>query len=148
MLNMGAKDGVRVNNGVVCGQGAVGTVVAVGPSVCEVAILTDPGCVVRGRLTKSGAQGILSGTGGNLCTFKYVRLARTTVTVGDTVMASGMDGIFIDGVILGYVEHVEKGDALFYNIRLRPHVDFDRIESVLILLTPGRPRHMDVESYQ
>ena len=52
-------------------------------------------------------------------------------------MTSGIDGLYPKGFVIGTVERVERGDGLYHVIRVRPAVDFSRLEEVLVVLTPA-----------
>jgi len=58
------------------------------------------------------------------------------VVVGDDVVTSGIDGIYPKGFAIGKVDSVEKSGSAYKQISLRPAVDFDTLEEVLVILTP------------
>ena len=56
---------------------------------------------------------------------------------GDTVISSGLGGLYPKGLVVGRVEKVEpNGDGLFQRVEVAPAVDFSRLEDVLIVLGP------------
>ena len=65
--------------------------------------------------------------------------------VGDTVITSGMDGVFPKGVIVGTVSKVavETG-TLLQNVEVKVAVDFDKLEEVLVV-TGDREQSQRVE---
>jgi rod shape-determining protein MreC len=67
---------------------------------------------------------------------KYVQ-REEDIQVGDQIVSSGADGIFLKGLIIGTVSRVSrKNHGLFQDIELRPRVNFSTLEEVLILPTP------------
>jgi rod shape-determining protein MreC len=60
------------------------------------------------------------------------------VVVGDLIVASGVDGIYPRGFVIGTVEKSERGPSLYRLIGVRPVVDFSSLENVLIVLVPAR----------
>jgi rod shape-determining protein MreC len=60
------------------------------------------------------------------------------VKAGDTVVASGVDGIYPKGFTIGHVEAADRGAALYRVITVRPSVDFSSLEEVLVVLVPAR----------
>ena len=62
------------------------------------------------------------------------------VKPGDLVVTSGIDGIYPKGFVIGTVETVERGLGSYHQIKIRPAVDFSRIEEVLVVLTLPPPR--------
>jgi rod shape-determining protein MreC len=65
------------------------------------------------------------------------------VKPGDVVVASGVDGIYPKGFVIGRVESSERGGRLYRNITVRPAVDFSSLEEVLVVLVPPRPATPD-----
>ena len=58
------------------------------------------------------------------------------VQVGDTVVTSGIDGIYPKGLVIGQIESLERGSGDFGAIVVRPVVDFSSVEAVLVVVTP------------
>ena len=65
------------------------------------------------------------------------------VKPGDVVVASGVDGIYPKGFVIGRVETSERGSGLYRNVTVRPTVDFSSLEEVLVVLVPARPATPD-----
>jgi cell shape-determining protein MreC len=61
---------------------------------------------------------------------------RADVKAGDTVVTSGIDGIYPKGFVIGTIESVGGGSATYKTIRVRPSVDFNGLEEVLVVKTP------------
>ena len=62
---------------------------------------------------------------------------------GDTVVASGVDGIYPKGFMIGKVERSERGNGLYRDVTVRPAVDFSNLEEVLVVMVPPRPATRD-----
>ena len=63
------------------------------------------------------------------------------IAEGDEVISSGMGGVFPKGFMIGRVGSVEKLDTeLFLKIRIVPHVDFSKLEEVLVLVAEEKRR--------
>ena len=58
---------------------------------------------------------------------------------GDLVISSGIDGIYPKGYAIGWIEPSERGRGLYLDISVRPAVDFNSLEEVLVVLVPPRP---------
>jgi rod shape-determining protein MreC len=65
-----------------------------------------------------------------------------TVQPGDALVTSGGDRVFPKGLPIGTVAKVSMGRNLFLDIKLKPAVDLDRLEEVLII-TEQKPRAPD-----
>ncbi len=52
----------------------------------------------------------------------------------DTIVTSGLDGIFPRGLLVGTVSSVHReGPGLFLNVQLAPAVNFRQLEQVLVV---------------
>ena len=58
------------------------------------------------------------------------------IAAGDTVVTSGIDGIYPKGFVIGQIQSVQRGGGGFDTIAVRPAVDFSSIEAVLVVTTP------------
>ena len=60
------------------------------------------------------------------------------IKAGDLVVASGIDGIYPKGYAIGWIDTLEKGKesgrSLYWTISVRPTVDFNSLEEVLVVL--------------
>jgi len=56
------------------------------------------------------------------------------VKLGDTLISSGLGGIFPKGLPLGKISSLEPGEEmLFYRAEMKPAFNLDKIEEVLIM---------------
>jgi rod shape-determining protein MreC len=71
------------------------------------------------------------------CTFHYV-LRKNDIRVGDEVVSSGIDGVYPKGLRIGYVSGViRRNSGMFQEVDVTPHVDFEKLEEVLVFITPA-----------
>lgn len=139
IIDKGSADGVRRGMAVVVAQGIVGQVVDVSRSYAKVLLIIDSNSSVDGVCQRTRARGLVKGAPGERCDFVYV-LRKDDVTVGDSVISSGLDGIYPKGLPIGRVSAVVKRNAgLFQAVEIDPYVNFDRLEEVLVILNV--PRH-------
>jgi hypothetical protein len=76
----------------------------------------------------------LEGTIGSELTQKYKAKILRHVQEEETVISSGLGGIFPKGLIIGTVSKVVKQNyGLFQEINVAPSVDFSKLEEVLII---------------
>jgi rod shape-determining protein MreC len=68
------------------------------------------------------------------------------VKPGDLVITSGVDGIYPKGYAIGWVEAAERGRGLYLTVSIRPAVDFNSLEEVLVVLVPPRSALADDEN--
>jgi rod shape-determining protein MreC len=132
LLGGGAAQGIARNQSVITPAGVVGRVIEAAPGVAKVQTLLDPNSGVAALIQRTRVQGILVGEGDDLCRLEFVSgLAR--VEVGDVVVTSGLDDIHPKGVILGVVSEVGEVKGLTRSVKVRPEVDFQKLEEVLVL---------------
>ncbi len=133
-LDRGANDGVRQGFAVVDGNAVVGQVVAAAATTSRVLLVTDPTSAIDAIVQNSRARGIVEGVSDRSLRLRYV-LKEFAVSVGDRVIASGLDGIYPKGTLLGVVTKVDQSEnGLFQSVELQPSISPKQLESVLVLL--------------
>jgi len=139
-LNVGADNGVRVNFPVVNADGVIGRVIEVYSGSSKVLLMIDPHSSIDGRVVRTNAQGMIKGTKNNdnmLCEFAF-SLRIEDVRMGDRVITSGLGQQFPQGLVLGDVIEVSRSDVgIFQEARIRPAVDFTRLQEVMVVLPGG-----------
>lgn len=135
IIDKGTYDGVAINMAVVNSEGVVGRVVSVSPRYAQVLLLTDQNCAIDGLVQRSRGRGMLKGSGSGECYFDYV-IKTCDIKRDDTIVTSGLGGLFPKGLHLGKVRQVDDSPyKLFKDVRVIPAVDFNKLEEVLIILT-------------
>ena len=135
LIDVGARDGVAPGMPAVTDRGLVGHVTRVGPNVAEVLLLIDPASVVNGRVLNSRVTGIVHGSVDAGLVMDRIPQGGA-VHPGDIVVTSGLGGNFPDKLVIGQVTEVSKRDSnMFETARVRPTVDFGKLESVLVITT-------------
>jgi rod shape-determining protein MreC len=133
LINAGQKEGIAPGMAVVTERGLVGRVVNVYKNTAKVLLITDPSSSVSAYLQGSQATGMVEGTPDGSLVMRYIPL-EAKVSVGEIALTSGLGGTLPKGLVIGQVIEIEKKDYdLFQEVRLKPSVDFDRLELVLVL---------------
>ncbi len=134
ILNVGSEDGVGRNMPVVNADGLVGKVISVTPGQSVVQILLDHNSLVSARLEQSRELGIISWDGSPWLSLQYVPKS-VSVQVGEPVVTSGLSNIYPPGLKIGVVVKVKEDRRGFFNIiRVKPAVDFNRLEEVFVIV--------------
>ena len=135
LLGRGRLDEVREDMPAVWGGAAVGRISAVGRLQSRLMLLSDPRCRVAVKSARSGAQGILEGTGGPFCRLKYLSY-RQDLREGDLIVTSGADGIFPPEYVVGECVRVsaDTGEP-FQRAEVRLLFSPARLEGVVIIET-------------
>lgn len=134
VVDRGSADGLAEGMPVVALGGAVGRLVKVAPHSSRVLLLTDHASAIAAVVQRSRARGVVRGLGGGRCSLEFT-VKDEDVKVGDSVITSGVGGVFPKGIPLGEVTMVKKGEyGIFQTIEVRPTVNIGRLEEMLVLL--------------
>ena len=142
-IDKGSNQGVRVDMAVIAPGGVVGRVVVAGARASRVQLLVDRNAAAGALVERSRAQGVAIGAGDDRLRLEYVSQT-ADITPGDTLVTSGIDGIYPKGFVIGRVDQVQKVGA-YPSIIVTPAVDFSRIEDVLVVLTPTEAEQAGVK---
>jgi rod shape-determining protein MreC len=134
-IDRGTRNGVVTNMPVIAPTGVVGRVVTATGHASKVQLLIDRNAAAGALVERTRAQGIIVGAGENIVRMDFVP-ATADVKVGDTIVTSGIDGIYPKGFIIGYVDSVGNGNGIYKAVRVRPSADFNRLEEVLVVKAP------------
>lgn len=140
-LAIEAPDATRARVGmpVVTYDGLVGQVNSVVGRYANVTLIADARSAVDAMVERTGARGILRGTGErNRYAGQIEYMLRTDdVRVGDAVVTSGFGCRFPPGLLLGRVSAVTRRDfGLYQEVEVTPAVDFSRLSEVLVMAVP------------
>jgi rod shape-determining protein MreC len=136
-IDKGTTDGLRPDMAVIAPAGVVGRIITPSARAAKVQLLIDRNAAVAALVERSRAQGVVEGTGGNL-RLNYVS-GTADLQVGDTLVTSGIEGIYPKGFVIGQIESIERSAGEFSNVSIRPAVDFSSLEAVLVVLSPHAP---------
>ncbi|MCK5124923.1 MAG: rod shape-determining protein MreC [candidate division Zixibacteria bacterium] len=134
LINLGASDSVRVNQTVINQSGLAGRIAQVMDDYSVVYLLSEPRCRVSARVSNSREQGIIR--------YKMSRgmyldncPQQGEVTVGDTVITSGLGGIFPEGIVIGTIEKIDSPEKeFFHDITIKPVVNFNGLDELYVLV--------------
>jgi len=132
-INKGRNDGIAKDMVAITPLGVVGRIHRVFRDSANIILITDVNSSVAVRLQSSRVEGILEGKGDKGCYLKYVP-QDVDVIIGDIVITSGLDGVYPEGLQIGYVTDVEKRQGEFFHvIEVAPAQNLNAIEEVTIL---------------
>ncbi|MCL5283235.1 MAG: rod shape-determining protein MreC [Armatimonadetes bacterium] len=135
VVDAGSAEGVKTEQAVVVPQGLVGQVYAVSRNSADVLMLTDTSSAVGVMVQRAGSRaiGIGYGTGAPQLQIKNLP-PKTDIKVGDTIVSSGLGGVYPKGLIVGQVTSIVQSRGGFSERAfVQPAVDFNRLEQVYIL---------------
>ena len=133
IVNVGSEQGIAHRMPVVTDRGLVGRISEVGPNWSKVLLIIDPSSLVNALIQTTRATGLVRGQiGGDLLMDMIPQ--KDTVNKGDIVLTSGRGSNFPKGLVIGQVVEVHQRDIeMFQRAIVRPTVDFDHLEDVLII---------------
>ncbi len=138
IIDKGGADGITKGMPVVIPEGIVGIVTEITPRYSKVLLIIDANSSVDALVKRTRARGVIKGKAGRRrqCFLDYA-LRKHDIEEGDLVVSSGLGGTFPKGLRVGVISKVSRLDSgTFQNVKVIPHVDFERLEEVLILLNP------------
>jgi rod shape-determining protein MreC len=135
VLDKGEANGVARGMAVLAPDGVVGQVVAVSTHAARVMLVSDLNSGVDILVQRSRVQGIASGSTENGCGLKYIQRG-SDIAVGDSVITSGLDGIFPKGQPVGIVTRVDSRESrMFQEVEVKLSADLTTIEEVVVVPT-------------
>lgn len=142
MIDKGRSEGVRKGLPVLVPTGICGQVVDASWHYAKVLLITDQNSAVDAIIQRTRSRGIVKGDPRGQCQLKYA-LRKHDITVGDTVVSSGLDNVFPKGLRLGEVSSVVKrSSGIFQEVAVTPFVNFEELEEVLVVMLPEQ-EHLD-----
>jgi len=140
-IDQGSEAGLAINMPVLNADGLIGKTVAVSKGQSRVLLLLDPACQVSAILEESREPGVVRGVAAVFttkpqCRMLYVNRS-TQVSPGQTVLTSGLGGIFPKGIRIGTVlsAELDAQSGMYQNLDIDPAVDFRRLEEVIVILS-------------
>ncbi len=141
VIDKGAKQGIKRNMTVVAfqdgQQGLVGKIVQVGRTESLVMPIFDSSAFASSRFAESRYEGIVVGQGSadRPLFMRYIKKrAKEEIRFGDSVVTSGLGGIYPPDLAVGRVSKIVFQDyETSINAELESAVDFSRLEYVFAL---------------
>ncbi|MGD8888591.1 MAG: rod shape-determining protein MreC, partial [Desulfobacterales bacterium] len=134
VIDKGKADGLTRGLPVVMPEGITGQVIEVSNHYSKVMLIIDRNSAVDALVQRSRARGVIKGESRDQCRLNYV-LRKHDVRVGDTVISSGLDGVYPKGLRIGLISDVIKRNSeIFQEVTITPFVDFEKLEEVLVVL--------------
>lgn len=133
-LNKGSRDGISAGLPVLDAHGMMGQLISVNYFESDLLLISDIDTQIPISIQRTGARGILQGTGNqNELNIKFLPVA-TNVRVGDLLETSGLDGHFPAGLALAKITQVtEQPGAIFWQVTAEPLAKITTSREVLVV---------------
>jgi len=129
-------DAIQAGQAVMDDTGIIGQVTRVFPLLAEVTLITDKEQATPVQVVRNGLRAIAYGNGAIL-DLRFMA-ANADVQNGDTLVTSGLDGIYPAGLPVARVTRVERDHAYaFAKIQCEPIAGADKHRQVLVLALPA-----------
>ena len=137
-IDLGSRDGIKTNLTVLNSSGLVGRIATVGFDRSQVVLLGDPDCKVSALVENNTRDMGIVGAGGpfdtSLTTMSHLP-KDANLKAGQTVVTSGLGGIFPKGITIGKIvdaRPVEYG--LYTEARLKLAANLSALEDVWVVM--------------
>ena len=147
-LNVGAADGVQPGFGVLAAAGVIGRVKVVTEHFATVTSLLHSKTAVSAKLKRDGTFGTVRWFGDDPTHVLLDYIPRQNRVVrGDSVVTSGYNAIFPEGIFIGRVDtFVKEPDKNFWTVRVRLAADFTKLTYVYVVTPQLKPERDTVEA--
>ena len=134
----GSRSGITEQMAAVNAQGIVGRVIEVGATYAKIRTLQNDDMRISVMVERTRDEGMLGGLiieDGQVVGLKLYYLPKDAdIAVGDTIVTSGLGGIFPKGLYVGKVIFLADEDNGEYDACVMSEVDYEHLEEVLIIL--------------
>lgn len=138
IVDKGQQDQISAGQPVVDAAGVVGQVTRVFPFVSEITLITDKDQAVPVQILRTGQRSVVFGVGDGQLELRYLP-ANADVQNGDTLVTSGLDGIFPRGLPVAKVTHIERDTSYsFARIYCAPLAGVENFGEIMVL-DPSEP---------
>ena len=139
IIDKGKVDGIKKGLPVIIPEGIAGQITDVSFHYSKVQLIIDQNSAVDALVQRTRSRGIIKGEPDGSCRLYYV-LRKHDIRVGETVVSSGLDGVFPKGLGIGHVsEVIKRNSGIFQEVTVTPFADYEKLEEVLVVL--DHPKH-------
>lgn len=133
IVDKGLQDKIVAGQPVVDELGIVGQVTRVFPFVSEITLITDKDQAVPVQVVRNGLRSVVFGLGDGRLELRFMP-ANVDIEVGDELVTSGLDGIFLAGTPVARVVQIERDAAYsFARIYCDPVAGVENFGEVMVM---------------
>lgn len=148
-INKGARDGIRVDMGVINEEGVVGIISHVSEKFSVIIPILNPKIKINSRFTHNNYSGPIHWKGGDYRYAKLDDIARhVTFALGDSLVTSSYTAhTFPEGILVGTVDdfNLRESDA-YFDITIKLAVNFRTLSHVKVIQYLNFLEQKDLES--
>ncbi len=133
IVDKGQQDKIVAGQPVIDDAGVVGQVTRIFPFVSEITLITDKDQAVPVQIVRTGLRSVVFGLGNGQLELRFMP-ANADVQNGDLLVTSGLDGIFLPGLPVAKVVHIERDTSYsFARIFCVPVAGVENFGEVMVL---------------
>lgn len=133
VVDRGQQDGLSAGQPVVDEAGVIGQISRIFAFASEITLITDKEQAVPVQLERTGQRSVVFGVGDGRLELRFLA-ANADVQEGDTLVTSGLDGIYPAGLPVARVTHIERDTSYsFARIYCRALAGVEKFGEVLVL---------------
>ena len=133
IVDKGTQQGIAAGQIVVDELGVIGQVTRSFPLLSEVTLITDKSQAVPVQIVRNGLRSVIFGAGAGGLELHFLA-ANADVQVGDVLVTSGLDGVYLAGLPVAKVVQVDRDTTYaFARILCQPIAGVERHDQVLVL---------------
>jgi rod shape-determining protein MreC len=135
-LYKGSKDGIKPGMGVFNSQGIVGRVKSVSENYAVAFSVLNTNLLISAKIKSSDVFGSVRWDGSNPSEVQLLYVPRhVKASKGDTVISSGFNEVFPEGILIGKISKVEvnKADPNYLALTVKLSTDFSKLNYVYLV---------------
>ncbi len=133
IVDKGQQSGITAGQPAIDEAGVVGQVTRVFPFSAEITLITDKDQVVPVQVVRTGQRSVVFGLGNGQLELRYMP-ANADIQIGDMLVTSGLDGIYLPGFPVAKVVNIERDSAYsFARIFCVPIAGVENFGEVMVL---------------
>lgn len=146
-LDVGERDSIGIDMGVISSKGVVGIVTATSSGYASVQSLLNINSQINAKLQKSGHFGTLTWDTRDPNLVQLIEIPRLApVAIGDTVVTGGRSTIFPEGIMIGIVEELQREEGQdFYDLQVRLFTDMTSLSAAYVVINRDAEEIIELE---
>ena len=134
-VNVGNKDGIDSDNGVISSNGVVGIIDKTTTNYSRLISILNTNFLLNAKFKNSNYFGVLSWNGVNINRVQLKDIPKQAkVKIGDTIVTGGNSLIFPKGILIGYVDSYKLDNSENYlELEINLSTDMTNIENLYII---------------
>lgn len=133
VVDKGQQNHIEPGQPVIDEAGVIGQVTRVFPFASEITLITDKDQSVPVQIVRNGLRSVVFGLGNGQLELRFMP-ANADVQNGDLIVTSGLDGVFLAGLPVARVTHIERDTSYsFARIFCAPLGGVENYSEVMVL---------------